>query len=85
MPKTSSIDDAVVLTAALEGLALQRQKLDEQIRAVRAGLDKLGGRRSVKRAAKPKKKRVLSAAARKRIAQAQKKRWAEYRKKADKA
>ena len=79
MPKVTSIDEATILAAALEGLKLQRRTLDEQIQEVKAKLDKRGGRKSTGGGAKPRK-RVLSAAARKRIAQAQKKRWAEYRK-----
>jgi hypothetical protein len=69
------------LTAALEGLELQKQRIDEQIREVRALLGKSPARRGrpagsgVKRASGR-----LSPAARKRIAAAQKRRWAEYRK-----
>ena len=81
MPKVTAIDEATILAAALEGLKLQRRTLDEQIQEVKAKLDKRGGRKAGGRGAKPRK-RVLSAAARKRIAQAQKKRWAEYRKQA---
>jgi hypothetical protein len=70
-----------LLTAALEGLELQKQRIDEQIREVRALLGKSPARRgrpprsTVKRAAVR-----LSSAARKRIAAAQKRRWAAYRK-----
>lgn len=81
-----SVQDTTLLTAALEGLELQRERIDEQIRKVRALL----GQRKAPRAApapsaaeKPAKRR-LSTAARKRIAAAQKKRWAEYRKAAAK-
>jgi len=80
------IQDTTLLTAALEGLELQRDRIDEQIRKVRALL----GERKAPRAArapaaveKPAKRR-LSSAARKRIAAAQKKRWADYRKAAGK-
>jgi len=83
--KTISAADPALLTAALEGLELQRARLEEQIRAVRSAL---GVRRRgaastaapAAEAAQPRR-RKLSAAARKRIAAAQKKRWAEYRKK----
>lgn len=81
--------DPQLLEAALEGLELQKQRIEDQIRQVRTAL----GRRSPGRPAAapreaaqtgPKKparrKRVLSAEARKRIAAAQKKRWANYRK-----
>jgi hypothetical protein len=71
-----------LLTAALEGLELQRQRIDEQIREVRALLGKVPRRRG--RPPGPAKHKVgsnrLSPAARKRIAAAQKRRWAEYRK-----
>jgi hypothetical protein len=84
MPRAKSVETESLLGAALEGLELQKQRIEEQIRQVRA---LLGGRRpgrvtsdSEPAAAKPARKRQLSAAARKRIAAAQKKRWAEYRK-----
>ena len=86
MPRTKSVQDTGLLTAALEGLEAQRQRLEEQISKVRA---MLGGRRRGRAAAaaaqapaeRAGRRRQLSAAARKRIAAAQKRRWAEYRKK----
>jgi len=72
-----------LLEAALAGLQLRRQQLDEQIQEVRALLGKNNGRRGRPPGA-PKQGR-LSVAARKRIAAAQKRRWAEYRKSAAKA
>lgn len=88
MPRLAkSLNDTSFLTAALEGLEAQRSRIDEQIEQVRA---MLGGRkaRAVAPAAvasgRPARRRRLSAAARKRIALAQKRRWAEYRKKAAK-
>ncbi len=82
MPKSAkSLQDAPFLAAALEGLDLQRKRIEEQIAQVRAMLGgrrvSLGGGTAVKAA----QKRVLSPEARKRIAAAQKKRWADYRKK----
>ncbi len=94
MPRTvNSIRNHSLLTAALEGLELQKQRIDEQIQEVRSLLGKTSGRRgrppgsintgstnggsTTKRPAGR-----LSAAARKRIAAAQKRRWAEYRKSA---
>lgn len=77
----TGIDEIAVLAAALEGFMLQRQKIDQQIEEVRVKLEQLGGRKAVRAAGVPRK-RILSAAARKRIAMAQKKRWAEYRRKA---
>ena len=85
MPK-QSIKDTSLLTAALEGLELQRARVDAQIREVKSMLGGKGARAAAEPAAaakKPRKKRKkLSAAARARIAAAQKKRWAEYHKKA---
>ena len=82
MPRTAkSLQDASFLTAALEGLELQRRRIEEQIEQVRA---MLGGRK-IRLAGgafsnRPVRKRQLSPEARKRIAMAQKRRWAEYRK-----
>jgi hypothetical protein len=83
MPRPAkSLQNASFLTAALEGLELQQRRVEEQIAQVRA---MLGGRRvrfaAGALSAKPAKKRQLSPEARKRIAMAQKRRWAEYRKK----
>lgn len=73
-----------LLTAALEGLELQKARLDEQIREVRSMLGQGAvrrGRPAGNTSEKPaRKKRVLSSAARKRIATAQKARWAKFRK-----
>jgi hypothetical protein len=90
MPRPiTRVDNAALYEAALEGLELQKQRIEEQIRQVRA---LVGGRKprpytvaspvaeTSEDDAKPRKKRNLSAAARKRIAAAQKKRWAEFRK-----
>ncbi len=92
MPRTgSSIQNHSLLAAALEGLELQKQRIDEQIREVRSLLGKTPARRgrppgstngaSTNTGSTTKRAR-LSAAARKRIAAAQKRRWAEYRKSA---
>lgn len=79
-----SIADTSFYAAALEGLELQKKRIEGQIAQVRA---LLGKKKSASLPVagleeKPVKKRRLSAAARKRIALAQKRRWAEYRKKA---
>jgi hypothetical protein len=80
MAKNSrTFDDPLVLEAALEGLELQKQRIETQIREIRSLL----GRRvksPVERANGTPRKRNLSTEARRRIAAAQKKRWAEYRK-----
>lgn len=91
MPRTgNSIRNHSLLTAALEGLELQKQRIDEQIQEVRSLLGKTPSRRGRPPASTtnnngPEIKRAggrLSASARKRIAAAQKRRWAEYRKSA---
>jgi hypothetical protein len=83
MPR-GQFQDTELLKAALEGLEAQKRRVEEQIKQVQA---MLGGRKRPAAAkepsaepAKPKRKRRLSAAARQRIAAAQKRRWAEYRK-----
>ena len=82
----SSIPSREILDAALQGLEAQKQKLEEQVAQVRSMLGKRVGRppktetASVVAVAPSKKKRVLSAAARKSIVAAQKKRWAAFHK-----
>lgn len=90
MAKLSSGPNREILEAALQGLEVQKQKLDEQITQVRAMLGRRAGRPSKRAstssagaaagAGSGRRKRVLSAEARKRIAAAQKKRWAAFRK-----
>lgn len=85
---SNKVDHVTLLQAALEGLLLQKQRIEEQIREVRS---LLGGRHKKQEppaldvaGAKPKKRR-LSAEARARIAAGQKRRWAEYHRNASKA
>jgi hypothetical protein len=92
MAKTSAAPNQEIFQAALQGLENQRQKLDEQIAHVRSLMGRRvgrppkqsGGGGATKAASGGggggRKKRVLSAEARKRIAAAQKKRWAAFRK-----
>ena len=87
MAKHTAAPHHEILEAALEGLEAQRHKLDEKIAHVRS---LLGGRASkvvkaptwageaTSNGGAPKK-RILSPEARQRIAAAQKKRWAAYR------
>jgi len=85
MPRGRSQEDASMLQMALVGYRAEKQKIDEQIRRIEA---QLKGKRvplSSAAPAKPAVKRVLSAAARARIAAAQRKRWAEHRKRAAQA
>ena len=82
MARGKSVTDLATLQMALVGYQVEKQKIDERIREIQAELK--GQRVPVTRAASEAKpsgtKRVLSAAARHRIAAAQKKRWAEHRK-----
>jgi hypothetical protein len=88
MAKNLTAPSPEILTAALQGLELQRDKLDEQIAQVRALLRRKPGRPAKVAVAhlvslpavSAANKRVLSSEARKRIAAAQKKRWAAFRK-----
>ena len=71
-------NDHTLLEAALIGYQHQASQIAEKIADIRR---QLGGKPTAaapKAAAVPGKKRSMSAAARKRIAAAQKKRWAEY-------
>jgi regulator of replication initiation timing len=73
--------DAGIVSAALEGLELQKQRLDRQIAEVRRVLAGITRNAAVVAVEAKRPRRRLSAAVRKRIAAAQKKRWAEWRKK----
>jgi hypothetical protein len=72
MPRKKLLDTAI-LEAALEGLELQRQRLEAQIAQVRRLMTPRGGPAA---APAPKGKRTISAAGRQRIAEAQRQRWA---------
>jgi hypothetical protein len=72
-----AIYDKAILEAALVGLTLKKtevEKMIEELRGVRRPSTK-----SVAAAPKPPVKRLMSKEARKRIADAQKKRWEAYR------
>ena len=72
--------DPKVLEAALVGLELKRERIDEQLAEVRRLIAGRGPRKAAKAPAAPvRKRRKMSAAALKRIVAAQKKRWAEWR------
>jgi hypothetical protein len=88
MAKLKSADNLATVQMALAGYEFEKQRIEEKIREINS---LLGGKRAkpgvAKSAttgvsdgsAKPRARRVLSAAARKRIAAAQRKRWEEYR------
>ena len=75
--------DTSFLEAALIGYEAERQKIQQKIAEIQARLDgssrRTGG--PVARVPRTRGRRPMSAAARKRIADAQKKRWAAFHKK----
>jgi hypothetical protein len=70
-----------MLQMALVGYQSERQKIDDKIRQIEARLKGKHASPASGEAKTKSVKRVLSPEARKRIAAAQKKRWAEHRKK----
>jgi hypothetical protein len=84
MAKSKSVTDITTLQMALVGYQVERQKIEERIGEIQS---ELKGRHVASTGVSAGKKgagakRVLSPAARRRIALAQKKRWAEHRKRA---
>ncbi|MGA2039994.1 MAG: hypothetical protein ABSH42_12015 [Bryobacteraceae bacterium] len=80
MARGRSLEDSTTLRMALVGYQVEKQRIEDQIRRIEA---QLKGKRvplATAAPAKPAVRRVLSPAARARIAAAQKKRWAEHRK-----
>ena len=77
MARLTSTHDTATLQMALIGYQVERQKIDERIREIQSQLKGKAVGTLVAGEAAPK--RVLSPAARRRIALAQKKRWAEHR------
>jgi hypothetical protein len=84
MPRGRSQDDTNVLEMALVGYELEKKKIDDKIAEIRAKLGRGGAARpgQKKTASAGGGRRNLSPEARARIAAAQKKRWAEHRKRA---
>ena len=82
MPRESklSINDESLLAAAIEGLEMQKARIESQIREIKDRLSDKAKPKVSRPATRTKKRRNLSAAARKRISAAQKKRWEQYRK-----
>lgn len=85
MSRIAIAQDTGLLQAALEGLELQQQRVEEQIRQVRGmlGVPRRGRPPKLDQVSAPAAKghkRTLSPEARKRIAAAQKRRWAKFRK-----
>jgi hypothetical protein len=80
MPRGKRNEDLVMLQMALIGYQHEKQKIDEKIHEIEARLKGKGSAPATAAAKPGGVKRVLSASARKRIGAAQKKRWAEHRK-----
>jgi hypothetical protein len=78
MPRGIRTEDTVTLQMALVGYEIEKQKIEERIREVQAAL---GGSEAPAAGAAEPKRRKMSLAARRRIGAAQKRRWAEHRKK----
>lgn len=90
MARGRNIEDLTTLQMALVGYQIEKEKIEGKIREIQSQLrGKHVAMAPTAAAAAEKKapgtKRVLSPAARKRIAAAQKKRWAEHRKRAAQA
>lgn len=81
MPRGRSSSDPTTLAMALVGYEIEKQKIEDKIRQIRAQLGGRGAGAPAGAKGGPRRKRTLSASARKRIAAAQRKRWAEHRKK----
>src|SRR6476646_462272 len=82
MPNHSPITDHEILEAALSGLQSQLQQINEKMGSIRSRLGIRGPRLpvvSTDGAQAIPKKRTMSAAARKRIGEATRKRWAAFR------
>jgi hypothetical protein len=86
MPRGKVTEDLNTLQMALIGYQLEKEKIEAKISSIQA---QLKGKRAPVTAttdhSESSGKRYLSPAARKRIAAAQKKRWAEHRKRAAQA
>jgi hypothetical protein len=77
MPRKLSDD---LISAALEGFEAQKRRLDEQIRELRGMLGSNGAKSAEPATVqRGRKRRRMSADARRRIAEAQRKRWASLR------
>jgi hypothetical protein len=72
------IHDTSLLQMALAGCEVERQKVQEKIAEIKR---QLNGRRRKVASTKTGNRRGMSAAGRKRIVAAQRKRWAEFHKK----
>lgn len=82
MARGRSIEDIGTLQMALLGFQIEKQRIEAKIQDLRSQLKGRGVSISTAIDGPAPRKRELSEAARKRIAMAQKRRWAEHRKRA---
>lgn len=83
MARGNTTEDLSTLQMALVGYQIEKQRIEEKIGEIQSRLKGKAVSSPSSAEAKPAgTRRTLSPAARKRIAAAQKKRWAEHRKKA---
>ena len=82
MPRGTRTIDQMTLQMALAGYEIERNKIEDKIREIKAQLKGKSAPAAAGSAEKAPVKRKMSAAARKRIGAAQKKRWAEFHKRA---
>lgn len=85
MARGRSDEDVSMLQMALIGFQIERDRIEGKIQELRSKLKGKGGPMTSGGEASAPRKRQLSDAARKRIAMAQKRRWAEHRKRAAQA
>ena len=74
---------AAIITAAIEGFESQKRRIDDQIAELRAMLPGGPGQDATTPAAPGRKRRKFSAAARRRMKEAQKRRWAKIRRESE--
>ena len=82
MPRGTRTIDQMTLQMALAGYQIERNRIEDKIRGIRAELKGKSAPTAAGNVEKAPAKRKMSAAARKRIGAAQKKRWAEFHKRA---
>jgi hypothetical protein len=80
MPTKLTIE---ILTAAIEGFEFQKRKIDFKIASLRAMLSGRPAKPDATPEPPKRKRRKMSAAGRKAIAEAQRKRWAESKRQAE--
>src|SRR5208283_2895642 len=72
-----------IIAAAIEGFQAQKKNIDAQIAELRRALSGDPGKPAATAEAPTRKRRKMSAASRARIAEAQRKRWAAFKKAAE--